>query len=94
MVTEAVAESWFDDGIANRIRKDSDMFKTNMGGADRAIRAVVGIILLALYFTGTVAGVWGWVALIVGIVLLATAALRWCPPYALLGINTCGVRKA
>lgn len=70
------------------------MFKNNMGGIDRAIRAIVGIILLALYFMGTVAGVWGWVALIVGVVLLVTAALGWCPPYSLLGINTCSTRKA
>lgn len=70
------------------------MFKNNMGGIDRAIRAIVGIILLALYFMGTVAGVWGWVALIVGVVLLATAVLGWCPPYSLLGINTCSTKKA
>lgn len=70
------------------------MFKTNMGGMDRAIRAIVGIILLALYFMGTVTGAIGWVALIVGILLLATAALGWCPPYSLLGISTCSTRKA
>ncbi|MCB1417826.1 MAG: DUF2892 domain-containing protein [Zhengella sp.] len=70
------------------------MFKTNMGTADRAIRAIAGVVLLALYFMGTATGVWQWVALIVGIVLLATAVLGWCPPYSLLGINTCGVKKA
>ena len=32
--------------------------------------------------------VWGWV----GLVPLATAVLGWCPPYALLGINTCAVK--
>lgn len=70
------------------------MFKTNMGTADRAIRAIAGVVLLALYFMGTAAGMWGWVALVAGIVLLATAVLGWCPPYTLLGINTCGVKKA
>ncbi|MFP1632304.1 DUF2892 domain-containing protein [Zhengella sp. ZM62] len=70
------------------------MFKNNMGTADRAIRAIAGVVLLALYFMGTASGAWGWVALIVGVVLLATAALGWCPPYSLLGINTCGVKKA
>ena len=70
------------------------MFKNNMGGMDRIIRAIVGVVLLALYFMGTVAGIWGWVALILGIVLLATAVLGWCPPYAMFGISTCSTKKA
>ncbi|MCB1383915.1 MAG: DUF2892 domain-containing protein [Notoacmeibacter sp.] len=70
------------------------MFKNNVGTVDRAIRAIVGVVLLALYFTATVTGVLGWVALIAGIVMLATAALGWCPPYSLLGISTCSVKKA
>jgi len=28
---------------------------------------------------------WG----LIGAVLIATAVMGWCPPYALLGINTC-----
>lgn len=70
------------------------MFKTNMGGLDRAVRAVVGLVLLGLFFMGTVAGVLGWIALVVGIALLATAAIGWCPPYTILGINTCSAKKA
>lgn len=70
------------------------MFKNNVGTVDRSIRGIVGIIALALYFMGTATGVWGWVALIVGVVMLATAVLGWCPPYSLLGINTCSVKKA
>ena len=65
------------------------MFKTNMGGMDRGIRAIVGIVLLALFFMGTVTGALGWAALIVGIVMLATAAIGWCPAYMPFGIKTC-----
>lgn len=70
------------------------MFKNNMGGADRAIRGIVGIILLALYFMGTVVGIWGWLALIVGIVFLATAVIGWCPAYMPFGIKTCSTKDA
>jgi hypothetical protein len=38
-------------------------------------------------------GALGIVALVAGIVMLGTAAIGWCPPYALLGINTCGVKQ-
>ena len=70
------------------------MFKNNVGSVVRAIRGLVGIALLAGYFMGAVMGIWAWLALMVGVVMLATAVLGWCPPYSLLGINTCSVKKA
>ena len=57
---------------------------SNVGGIDRILRIVLGVVLVALAATGTV-GVWGWL----GLVPLATGLLGWCPPYSLLGINTC-----
>ena len=65
----------------------------NVGSIDRAIRALVGIALLAVFFFGGVEGTLGIVALVIGIVMLGTAAIGWCPPYSLLGINTCGVKQ-
>ena len=60
----------------------------NVGGIDRGVRIVAGVTLVALALTGTV-GAWGYL----GLVPLATGLLGWCPPYRLLGINTCGVKK-
>ncbi len=65
----------------------------NVGSIDRTIRALAGIALLAVYFLGVVQGTLGIVALVVGIVMLGTAAIGWCPPYSLLGINTRGVKQ-
>lgn len=56
----------------------------NIGTAERIIRGILGLILIALVFVGPQTP-WGWI----GVVLLGTAALGWCPPYAILGINTC-----
>ena len=56
----------------------------NIGNIERIIRIVGGLVLIALAATGTV-GVWGWL----GLVPLATDLVGWCPPYSLLGINTC-----
>lgn len=56
----------------------------NMGSADRIIRAVVGIVLIALVFVGPQT-VWGWI----GVIPLATAVFGMCPAYSLLGIKTC-----
>ena len=66
----------------------------NVGTVDRAIRALVGIIAIAAYFTGMLQGALGIAALVVGIVMLGTATLGWCPPYAILGINTCAIKQA
>ena len=56
----------------------------NIGNTERAIRAIVGIGLISLVFIGPQT-VWGWI----GVVPLVTAIIGWCPPYAMLGINTC-----
>ncbi|WP_418592050.1 DUF2892 domain-containing protein [Ponticoccus sp. (in: a-proteobacteria)] len=63
------------------------MFAKNMGQTDRIIRAVIGVVAMILFFT--LAGGLKWLALIVGLLMLATAAMGTCPPYRLLGINTC-----
>ncbi len=60
----------------------------NVGTVDRSIRGLAGVALLAVFFLGILEGVAGIVALVAGIVMLGTAALGWCPPYSLLGINT------
>jgi len=63
------------------------MMKTNVGGLDRILRILVGLVLIALAATGTV-GAWGWI----GIVPLATGLTRFCPLYPLLGMSTCPVK--
>jgi len=63
----------------------------NVGNADRMLRIIVGIALLSLFFVleGN-ARYWG----LVGLVPLATGFMRSCPLYSILGINTCGIKKA
>jgi len=68
------------------------MFKKNVGTADRTIRGIAGAALLALALL-LLSGTWAWIAGIAGVVLLGTAALGTCPPYALLGINTCATKE-
>ena len=62
--------------------------KPNMGTVDRVIRTLVGIAAIAAWALGLLEGTLATIALVVGVVLVATAVLRWCPPYALIGLNT------
>ena len=64
---------------------------TNMGGLDRMLRAIVGLVLIYLSYTGMFAS-WAWAGYLGAAVMLGTAALGWCPPYALFGWNTCEVK--
>ena len=65
----------------------------NVGTIDRALRLVlgVGLIAAALFSSwnvfDSVALEYG--AVVVGIVMLATAMFRFCPLYAVLGATTC-----
>ena len=61
--------------------------KKNVGGIDRTLRIVIGLVLIGLAATGTV-GLWGYI----GVVPLLTGLVGWCPPYALLGWNTCSTK--
>jgi len=56
--------------------------KQNVGTIDRAIRTIAGLAIIGagVYFQSW----WG----VVGAVLLLTALIGWCPPYAMLGIST------
>jgi predicted RND superfamily exporter protein len=56
--------------------------KANVGQTERLIRGVVGVVIVAI---GVVYQSW-WGA--VGLVPIVTALIGWCPPYALLGIDT------
>jgi len=67
--------------------------KKNVGTIDRIIRGLIGVVLVAVYFLGMAEGTMAIVALVVGVVMLGTAILSRCPPYALLGINTCPIHS-
>ncbi|UCE25132.1 MAG: DUF2892 domain-containing protein [Candidatus Zixiibacteriota bacterium] len=55
----------------------------NVGGVDRAIRVILGIVILALgFYYGSW---WG----LVGLVPLGTGLFSRCGLYALFGISTC-----
>lgn len=57
--------------------------KKNIHPTERAVRIIGGTLLASLGFWGP-ANAW----FLLGLIPLLTGLLGWCPPYALLGINT------
>lgn len=67
------------------------MFTTNEGGLDRALRVVVGLVLLALFFVYPDASWRYWT--LIGVIPLLTGLVGWCPLYSILGMSTCPARR-
>ena len=63
--------------------------KANVGGIDRILRIAVGALLIVLAALNVI-GAWGYI----GVLLVATGLIRFCPAYPLLGINTCSGKSA
>ncbi len=64
------------------------MMQKNIHPIERVVRVVVGIVLTTMAFIGP-ANPW----FLLGMIPVLTGAIGWCPPYQLLGINTCKMRK-
>ncbi|NOZ65531.1 MAG: DUF2892 domain-containing protein [Alphaproteobacteria bacterium] len=62
--------------------------KLNVGGLDKMLRVVAGVLLIAAAVTGYFTP-WGWI----GIIPLVTGLVGWCPAYAIFGINSCPLSK-
>jgi hypothetical protein len=63
--------------------------KSNVGNTDKAVRISIAVLLAALYFTGTITGVLGLIALVVAGVFVLTSLVGFCPLYAIFGMSTC-----
>lgn len=62
--------------------------KANVGGIDRILRIAIGALLIVLAALNVI-GAWGYI----GVVLVLTGLFRFCPAYALLGLNSCPMRQ-
>ena len=56
----------------------------NIGTIDRAARVILGIIIVTLTALGKISP-WGWL----GVMLIITGAIKFCPAYSLFGFKTC-----
>lgn len=66
----------------------------NVGKTDRIVRAILGLVLIALPFTNLLPILTtGWAAalsIILGLVMLTVAVIRICPIYSIFGLSSCG----
>lgn len=60
----------------------------NVGNIDRLMRIALGIVLVLIPIMSGFS-TWTTIAGIIGVIAIATAGMRFCPLYRILGIQTC-----
>lgn len=61
----------------------------NVGSADRLVRYVLAVVFFLIALFGNI-GVLAWVFGLLGVIMVVTATLNFCPIWAALKINTKG----
>jgi hypothetical protein len=64
---------------------------TNESNIDRIIRVVIGVAAFIAAFAVGLSSVGGIILAVVGVVMLVTAAVGFCPLYRIFGMSTCKV---
>ena len=65
----------------------------NMGGIERPIRIVLGMLLIGIGAFAGLPPVGTGIMLAVGTIALVTGAIGFCPAWSLFGINTCPMNQ-
>ena len=69
--------------------RGAGMKKNVCSTTERWARAAIGIVFLFLF---ALPGGWGWLS-VIGLILLATAFLQYCPINQALGLGTCAKKN-
>jgi hypothetical protein len=62
--------------------------KKNVGTPDKSIRILLAIIIAILYFTDVINGTLAIILGIIGVALVITSLISFCPAYAVLKMST------
>ena len=66
----------------------------NVGGTERSIRIVLGLVLIGVGVFAGLPEAGMYAAYVVGAVALVTGAIGFCPAWSLFGVNTCPAKPA
>lgn len=61
---------------------------SNVGTADRTLRLITAILLVILFYTGIMPGIFGVIGLVVALLLTVTSLISFCPIYKMLRVSS------
>lgn len=62
--------------------------KKNVGTIDKAIRILVALVVVVLFFTHVISGALAIILLILAVILVLTSVISFCPLYFPFGLST------
>lgn len=62
--------------------------QANMSSNDRVIRILLGVIGIVLYMADIIYGTFGVIVLMLSVIFILTALVKFCPIYSMLGIKS------
>jgi hypothetical protein len=62
--------------------------KKNIGSLDKILRMVLALLIGILYFSGVIDGLYAYILMALGIILLITSLNNFCPLYLPFGFST------
>ncbi len=77
------------------INMQENIMGRNLGNIDRIIRLIVGVLALAYaFFTGLEMGsLTQIIAAVVGVIMVGTSAMKFCPLYRIFGLRSCPIEN-
>ena len=67
--------------------------KKNMGTFDKAVRILIALAIIVLYFTQQISGTMAIIGLVLAAIFILTGFMGFCPLYLPFGINTRGKER-
>ncbi|WP_248722365.1 DUF2892 domain-containing protein [Seonamhaeicola sp. ML3] len=67
--------------------------KKNLGNLDKGVRVLIAVAVAILYYYNIIEGTLAYILMTVGIILLVTSLINFCPLYRIIGINSCRIKK-
>jgi len=62
--------------------------KMNMGNADRIVRGLIAVCLIALNIKGIITGGLAMAAIIIAVIFMLTSLVGFCPVYSIFGFSS------
>jgi len=67
--------------------------KKNMGTADKVVRTLIALVIIALFYFKVITGIFGIILLVLAGIFLLTSFVSFCPLYRIFGYSTCSTQN-